>query len=162
MGEGGSEEGHFPTFYLFIFLASKWSKTSRNAKKFLEFSNFVLMIPSLISCEFDCYKLSWLNGYAFWFLPLRKIITNHKSTKKILGCINLALFVGLDRNYLRYKNFTILTPMEGSSIISALKECFSSSSSFLSFILASLWASDLNFKYWITSSYRNMEMRIEN
>ena len=31
---GGLGEGQNPCFYLFIFLASKWSETSRNAKKF--------------------------------------------------------------------------------------------------------------------------------
>ena len=39
---------------------------------------------------------------------------------------------------------TILTAREGSSIISALKECFSSCCSFRSFCLAALWASDLS------------------
>ena len=38
LGWGGVWGGHFPTFFFFVFLASKWSKTSRNAKKF--FFNF--------------------------------------------------------------------------------------------------------------------------
>ena len=31
---GGLGEGQNPCFFLFFFIASKWSETSRNAKKF--------------------------------------------------------------------------------------------------------------------------------